>query len=263
MLSIWWLCVWKVRSTPTPWEILRTVKAEPRPRLRLPMTTPSKACRRSRSPSWMRTCTTTVSPGPNSGTLVFICACSIFWMILLLLLMSCCSAPQIVNLLFVNCPFLNGGFRGSCRPSNLFVVRLVPALVLADVLLQQSLLLRAQLQALQQVGPLAPGNTQALLQPPACDPCVVAAEQDLWHPTAFEHFRPRVVRVVQKALGERILHCRCLGAQGSRLQADHCIQQGHRGQLAAAEDKVSQRTFFVDQRVKHAFVDPFVTSAEQ
>ena len=49
-------CNWNARSTPTPLEILRTVNAEFKPRLRLAMTTPSKACRRSRSPSRTFTC---------------------------------------------------------------------------------------------------------------------------------------------------------------------------------------------------------------
>lgn len=36
----------KTRSTPSPLEILRTVNAECRPRLRIAITTPSNACRR-------------------------------------------------------------------------------------------------------------------------------------------------------------------------------------------------------------------------
>src|ERR1700733_2995579 len=60
---------WNTRSTPSPGEILRTVKEEFRPRLLLAMTTPSYAWTRSRSPSTTLTCTTTVSPGLNSGSL--------------------------------------------------------------------------------------------------------------------------------------------------------------------------------------------------
>src|SRR6516164_639028 len=78
------LYVWKTRSTPSPWEILRTVKEEFRPRLLLAMTTPSYACTRSRSPSTTFTCTTTVSPGLNSGTARVMRCFSISWMILLM-----------------------------------------------------------------------------------------------------------------------------------------------------------------------------------
>ncbi len=59
--------VWKVRSTPSPDEILRTMKFEFKPRLRFAITTPSNACTRLRSPSTTLTLTTTVSPAANSG----------------------------------------------------------------------------------------------------------------------------------------------------------------------------------------------------
>jgi hypothetical protein len=59
--------VWNVRSTPSPEEILRTMNDELRPRLRLAITMPSKACTRLRSPSTTFTLTITVSPGEKSG----------------------------------------------------------------------------------------------------------------------------------------------------------------------------------------------------
>src|ERR1044071_7648272 len=74
--------VWKVRSTPSPDEILRTMNEELRPLLRLAITMPSKACERLRSPSTTLTLTITVSPGEKSGTDFFrrwISSCSSFW----------------------------------------------------------------------------------------------------------------------------------------------------------------------------------------
>src|SRR6478672_783342 len=59
--------VWKVRSTPSPLDTLRTMKLELRLRLRLAMTTPSNAWTRLRVPSTTLTLTITVSPGANAG----------------------------------------------------------------------------------------------------------------------------------------------------------------------------------------------------
>ena len=70
MLSTRGECTGKILSTPTPNEILRTVKVSLMPLPLRPMTTPSKACRRSLSPSTTLTFTRTVSPDLKDGTLV-------------------------------------------------------------------------------------------------------------------------------------------------------------------------------------------------
>ena len=57
----------KMRSTPTPLAILRTVKVSVDPEPRRWMTTPWKAWRRSLLPSLILIVTVTVSPAPNSG----------------------------------------------------------------------------------------------------------------------------------------------------------------------------------------------------
>src|SRR5205823_2795243 len=59
-------CSGKIRSTPTPAEMLRTVNVSLMPPPRRPMHTPSNACRRSLSPSRTRTITRTVSPGSKA-----------------------------------------------------------------------------------------------------------------------------------------------------------------------------------------------------
>src|SRR5256885_3840166 len=64
-------CSGKIRSTPTPAEIFRTVKVSLMPAPRRAMHTPSNACSRSLSPSRTRTITRTVSPGANAGRFVF------------------------------------------------------------------------------------------------------------------------------------------------------------------------------------------------
>src|SRR6266545_1240173 len=64
-------CSGKIRSTPTPAEILRTVKVSLMPPPRRAMQIPSNACSRSFSPSRTRTMTRTVSPGAKAGMSVF------------------------------------------------------------------------------------------------------------------------------------------------------------------------------------------------
>src|SRR5215510_4940095 len=57
----------KIRSTPTPYEILRTVNVDRAPLETRRMHTPSKACRRVFSPSRIFAHTLIESPGRNSG----------------------------------------------------------------------------------------------------------------------------------------------------------------------------------------------------
>src|SRR5437764_11499461 len=58
----------KILSTPTPYEILRTVKVDREPLWTRRMHTPSNAWRRVFSPSRIFAQTLTLSPGRNSGS---------------------------------------------------------------------------------------------------------------------------------------------------------------------------------------------------
>src|ERR1017187_7784494 len=60
-------CTGKIRSTPWPKLTLRTVMLSPMPMPLRAINTPSKAWRRSFSPSLILTCTLMLSPGRNSG----------------------------------------------------------------------------------------------------------------------------------------------------------------------------------------------------
>src|SRR5947207_7576924 len=60
----------KILSTPTPYEILRTVNVDREPFETRRMHTPSKACRRVFSPSRIFAHTLIESPGRNSGSAV-------------------------------------------------------------------------------------------------------------------------------------------------------------------------------------------------
>src|SRR5580765_2330848 len=61
----------KILSTPTPYEILRTVNVERAPLDTRRMHTPSNACRRVFSPSRIFAHTLIESPGRNSGKAVW------------------------------------------------------------------------------------------------------------------------------------------------------------------------------------------------
>src|SRR5690348_6419618 len=143
--SIAGLWAWNTRSTPVPCDILRTVKAECRPRLRRAITTPSNACTRSRLPSVTLTLTITVSPAANGGSLRPICA------------VSNCSMILFMGLTLV-------------FPFEFF---------------QQALVVVAQRQIFQQVRTTQPGAAQRLHPAPARDRRVVARQQHRRHPAKF------------------------------------------------------------------------------
>src|SRR6201999_4370312 len=67
ILAMFGECTGKVRSTPTPNEILRTVKVSRMPPFWRRITTPWNTWTRSREPSMTRTWTFRLSPGRKSG----------------------------------------------------------------------------------------------------------------------------------------------------------------------------------------------------
>src|SRR3569623_713949 len=115
------LWVWNTRSTPSPCDTLRTVNEELRPRLRLAMTTPSKACRRSRLPSFTFTCTSTVSPGAKGGSLSFICSASSCSIMLLMTLFPKNEAAIVSIALAALPPSATQGLRQSPAADGLVI----------------------------------------------------------------------------------------------------------------------------------------------
>src|SRR5687767_13187187 len=218
--------VWKVRSTPSPEEILRTMKEEFSPRLRLAMTMPSKACTRFLSPSTTLTLTTTVSPGEKSGTLRA------------RRLISSCSMVRI---------------RSMCFSAPVFLLEL----------LQQPSFVFAQAARADQIGPPQPGPAQRLLQPPAPDVLVVPREQDLGHPRAGVRLRPRVLRAVEQPVGKRLLERRAGVAERPRQLPHHGVHQRHRRELPAGQHEIAQRQLLVDAPRQQPLVDALVASAQQ
>src|SRR5712664_1229470 len=154
ILSILGECSGKVRSTPTPYEMRRTVNEAEVPAPRLRMTTPSKACSRSFSPSTTLTDTRIVSPGSKPPRSFFSCPASTMWM-------ACMS-----------------------RGSSLEIVIGRPALIEAR---HPLLLFGRQVRRLQQIPPPLPRPPDGHDALPPVDPGVVAGSQNLRHGPLGEH----------------------------------------------------------------------------
>src|SRR5659263_186683 len=158
-------CMWKMRSTPTPYEILRTVKLAPVRPPRFRMTTPLQTWMRCLSPSTMRTCTSTVSPGRNAGRSPRICSRA-NW-----------STRSISS------PILRLANRQGFYEFPVF---------LAEVGLGQ------------QIRPPRHRPGHGLLAPPPGNALVVALQQHLGNLVCFENPGAGVMGVFQEALLERL-----------------------------------------------------------
>jgi len=73
----------------------------------------------------------------------------------------------------------------------------------------------------------------------------------------------RIVRAIQQARNERILLCRLGVVEYSGQLPEHGVEQRHRRDLAARENEIPDRHFFIDTAVDQALVDPFVTPTDQ
>src|SRR5688572_22858238 len=221
--------VWKVRSTPSPEETLRTMNEELRPRLRLAITMPSNACRRFRSPSTTFTFTTTVSPGEKSGTSF------------LRRLISSCSSVLMRS------------------------IALAPLFSLE--FLQQLALFRGQGPHFQQLRPAQPRPAQRLLQAPAPDVLVVPRQQHLRHPSSALIWRPylgaRVLRAIQQPVSKRLLRRGGLVAERPRQLPHHRVDQRHRRNFPTREHEVADRDFLVDPPLEQPFIHAFISAAQQ
>src|SRR5438094_4584099 len=188
-----------MRSTPTPYDTLRTVNVELSwPRFRR-MTTPSKIWMRSLSPSLIFVCTRTVSPTRNAGTwprasgLTFFCSTSsiAFARIFAPLLRTCLCRVSYCSL--------------KTKESSSFFS------------LEEPQVLGRQAQLLEQVGAALLRAQERLAPAPSRDAGVVPAEQRLRYPRAAELGRPGVLRPLQHHLpGERLALGALLVAQHAR-----------------------------------------------
>src|SRR5947207_5070357 len=149
----------------------RTVNDAPAPSPRLRITTPSKACSRSFSPSMTFTETRTVSPGSNAPRSFF-------------------SSPASTIRM------------ASITVSSLVKIgRLLAALSQA---VHPLLLFRGQVRRLQQVRPPLPRAPHRHEPAPARDAAVIARQQHLGRAEAAEHLGTRVLRMLEQPARERV-----------------------------------------------------------
>src|SRR6267143_5264919 len=198
-----------MRSTPTPYETLRTVKVELRCPRFFRITTPSKIWMRSLSPSLIFVCTRTVSPTRNSGT----------------------------------CPRTSGlTFR--CSTSSIAFARIF---VSSSDYRSPKINIPSSLLPCEQIGaPLACARHRLVLPPPR-DLLVVPREEDLRHPQSAELGRAGVLRSFQQALaGEALALCGKLVAQHTGNQPGDGVDDREGRHLSTGEDEVAQRELLVD-----------------
>lgn len=149
----------KTLSTPSPYEIFRTVNVSRTPDPLRAMTMPSKDCILAFPSSMILTCTSTVSPILNSGTSFFRFFASISFM-------NFSMSPSFSFLLFTHY-------------SLLFTV-------------------------FQQIRPSLGRPAQCLCLPPCLYLFMVPAHYDIRDLHAHEFSRPRILRILQKAVLERL-----------------------------------------------------------
>src|SRR5579875_1905785 len=194
------------------------------------MTTPSYACTRSRSPSTTFTCTTTVSPGLKSGTSRVMRLFSISWTILLMALT------------------FDYGPAGCTR---------------GEELIQHAARLGSEPVPDDEVRPAHPRPRRRLRKAPAPNRGVVPRQQHLRHLPPLEHFRPRVVRPVEQAFGERLLDARARIAERARQKAHDGVDHRERRHFSAAQHEIADRQLPIDAELDHALVDSLVPPRDE
>src|SRR4029079_14781038 len=224
----------KVRSTPTPDAMRRTVidRVIPPPRRR--MTVPSKTWMRSRLPSTTLSDTFTVSPVASSGRSVR----SWSWTIS----SSTVTGRFLTHLGSRGCDSVFGRDADGRRRRSIARPR-------------------GRSVAGVEVGSASAGALDRLLASPARHGDVVARGEDGRHAFAAEDRRSRVLRVFEEAVGEGFLDRR-RGLDGARQEADDRIDDDQRRQLPAREDIVADRQLDIDQGAD-PFVDTLVARTEE
>src|SRR5260370_22494586 len=203
----------KVRSTPTPYEMRRTVNEARAPSPRFLMTLPSTPCARPCAPSPSFTCTRPVSPGPNPWRSFRSCAA---------------STSRIASMTRIPFSLERGG------------LELLGRLAALESFHDRALLGREP-RGLQQVRARPPRPPQRLHAAPARDARVVPRQEHRRHARAPELLGPRVLRRLEEPARERL-------ALRGALRAEHAppeprARAGHhqRRQPAARQHGAAHR----------------------
>src|SRR5688500_4339489 len=220
------LCSGKMRSTPSLLTMRRTVNVSLIPRPFFMITAPLKTLMRAFSPSVLRVATSTVSPTWNCGTSVFRYGC---------------STVCISRLIMASSP--------------------ISSVVTSSA--ASRLALRSPLVRLPHVGPTRPRANFPLLQPPLRDGGVVAAEEHVRHAHAPEFAGPRVLRVLDQPVRERLVGRPVFGPEGPGQQTHDGVDHDHRRQLAAAEHVIADAHFARPKALDDPLVEPFVMPRDE
>src|SRR3990172_4172156 len=232
----------KVRSTPTPLAMRRTVieRCGPRPRRR--MSVPSKTWIRSRLPSTTLAATRTVSPGASSGRSSRTCSDSICSMTF-----TGGRAPRRAGAGAWTVGTTRQYSRRSAAAPLLWLARARPPRrgVVELEIGQELPLTRRQLASAEQVGPAPRRPAQRLSQPPRLHRPVVARDEDVRDGPAAEHARSGVLRVLEQLVGKGF------GLQRGTLdrareEPQHRVDDDDGGRFAAREHVIPDGDLAVD-----------------
>src|SRR3990170_3950153 len=242
----------KVRSTPTPLAMRRTVieRCGPRPRRR--MSVPSNTWIRSRLPSTTLAATRTVSPGASSGRSSRTCSRSICSMTF-----TGGRAPRRAGSGAWTVGTTRQYSRRSAAAPLLWLgprARPTARRVLELEIGQELPLTRPRLPAGEQVGPAPRRAAQRLSQSPRLHGPVVARDEDVRDGHAAEHARPGVLRVLEQLVGKGF------GLQRGTLdrareEPQHRVDDDDGGRFAAREHVIPDGDLAVDH-----LPDPLVHS---
>src|SRR5690606_4273825 len=183
------------------------------------MHTPSNACRRSRSPSTMRTWMRSVSPGAKSGIDFF--------------------SARLAAVAASNCWIL-------------FIALSFPFLLRSRFGRPRREISRPQIR------PPLRRRFLRLLASPAADHLVMAGKQNLRHPASLPVGGPRVMRVFEQTRLETLLVEPLGRAQHTRQEPYHRIDQRDCRGLAARQHEIAEAYQLQRPRLDHPFVDAFV-----
>src|SRR5947209_3426876 len=97
---------------------------------------------------------------------------------------------------------------------------------------------------------------------PSCDPGVIAGNKHLRNRAAFEHLRPRIMRIFEQAFPEAFLRARGFFAHDAGQEAYAGVEKRKRSNLASRKDIVPDRCFLEIPAFDEALVDAFEPAAK-